>query len=343
MATPEDETPLDAGEAEMLFASLADRPVLVVAVSGGPDSVALLWLMARWQAARAGRPQLVAVTVDHGLRPEAAAEARLVKRLAGDLGVVHHTLRWRGDKPARGLPAAARAARYALLAKLARRHGSVDVVTAHTRDDQAETVLMRLLRGSGLSGLAAMAPRTRRDGFDLHRPLLDVPKSRLLATLAAAGIGYALDPTNADPAFTRARLRALMPVLAREGGDARTLARLAGRLGRAHDALEAVTAAAEREAVQVDAALQSSRFDREVFFAAPEEIRLRLLLRAIARAGGEVPELAKGEALLAAVDTARRDARRLRQTLAGALVTLGARDFVVAPAPPRRARPDSKP
>lgn len=335
----DDTAPVAPAEADVLFAAFGELPALVLAVSGGPDSVALLWLAARWRAMREHGPRLIAVTVDHGLRPEAAGEARDVKRLAKSLGVEHHVLRWRGDKPAQGIPAAARAARYALLARLARRFGSVHVVTAHTRDDQAETLLMRLLRGSGIAGLAAMAPQSVREGLVLARPLLDVPKSRLLATLDLAGIGYAIDPTNFDHTYTRARLRALMPLLASEGGDARSLARLAGRLSRAHLALEQITDAAERACVAIEAATGRSQIDAAVFFAAPDEIRLRLLTRAIDRAGHEgEAELAKAEALLAALDRAWADRRvRLKQTLAGAVVSLGPKGVLVTPAPPRRS------
>lgn len=341
--TGDDTAPIAPAEADMLFAGFGELPALVLAVSGGPDSVALLWLAARWRAMRQGGPRLIAVTVDHGLRPEAAAEAREVKRLAKSLGVEHHVLRWRDVKPAQGIPAAARAARYALLSRLARRFGSVHVVTAHTRDDQAETVLMRLLRGSGIAGLAAMAPRSVRDGLVLARPLLDVPKSRLLATLDFAGIGYAIDPTNFDHTYTRARLRALMPLLAGEGGDARNLARLAGRLSRAHLALEQITDTAERACVEIEVATGRSQIDAVVFFAAPGEIRLRLLTRAIDRAGREGPaELAKAEALLASLERAWANPPvRLKQTLAGAVVSLGATGVSVTQAPPRRSpRPE---
>src|SRR3954447_24330204 len=234
----DDNSPISAREAKRLFADLKNAPALVLAVSGGPDSVALMWLAARWQRSLARGPQLVVVTVDHGLRPEAAREAREVKRLGSALALTHRTLRWRGAKPKTGLPAAAREARYALLARAARASGATHVLTAHTRDDQAETLLMRLLRGSGITGLAAMARESERDGVLLARPLLDISKAQLVATLEKAGIGFADDPTNRDPAFTRPRLRALLPALAQEGGDARNLARLASRLARANAAIE---------------------------------------------------------------------------------------------------------
>ena len=129
----------------------------MLAVSGGPDSTALMVLAARWRKALKGKPALLAVTVDHGLRAAAKREAAAVGRLARKLGIAHRTLRWTGVKPKSGLQEAARAARYRLLADAARKAKAAHILTAHTRDDQAETVLIRMSRGSGLSGLAAMA------------------------------------------------------------------------------------------------------------------------------------------------------------------------------------------
>src|SRR4051812_21710046 len=135
----ENASPVSASEARELFADLADAPALVLAVSGGPDSTALLFLAARWRAARKNGPKLLAVTVDHGLRSESAGEARAVARLSKKLGVPHRTLRWLGKKPATGLQQAAREARYRLLEDAARKARAMHVLTAHTRDDQAET------------------------------------------------------------------------------------------------------------------------------------------------------------------------------------------------------------
>src|SRR5205807_2476678 len=192
-------------------------------------------------------------TVDHGLRSDSAREARAVKQLARRLGIRHRTVRWIGRKPKTGLQEAARAVRYRLLAKAARAAGAGHILTAHTLDDQAETVLLRMARGSGLTGLAAMARETPlsgqpdargaapRDGAGpllLVRPLLDLPKARLIATLDAEGVAFCDDPSNRDPRFTRPRLRELMPVLAGEGLDAKRLAVLARRLRRAEAAIE---------------------------------------------------------------------------------------------------------
>src|SRR5437588_4087405 len=280
----DDNSPISAQEAKRLFADWRGVPAIVLAVSGGPDSLALMWLAARWRRALTRGPRLIAVTVDHGLRPEAAREARNVKRLARTLDLPHRTVRWTGAKPKTGLPAAARAARYRLLAKAARASGATHVLTAHTRDDQAETLLMRMLRGSGIAGLAAMARQSEREGVWLARPLLDIPKSRLVATLNKAKIAFADDPTNRDTGYTRPRLRALMPALAEEGGDARNLARLAGRLARANAALEVLADGAERYLALSDRSDAACfGFDASAFAGLAEEIRLRLLMRAIDR------------------------------------------------------------
>lgn len=339
----DDQSPISASEARSLFAEWKQSPSLILAVSGGPDSVAMLWLAARWRRALKRGPRLVAVTVDHQLRPEAGREAAGVKRLARDLGVEHRTLRWRGAKPATGVPAAARDARYALLLKAARQCEAAHILTAHTRDDQAETFLMRMARGSGIAGLGAMARQSPRQGAIVVRPLLDVPKARLLATLDKAGVPYALDPTNIDAKYTRPRLRALMPLLAAEGCNAHNLARLAGRLGRANAALELMADGAERFFALRDGGAPQPGFDFDAFVALPEEIRVRVLLRAIGRIGTEgVPELGKVEALLGAIEAAGSisgkpgTAGRLRQTLAGALITVARGRIRVESAPPRR-------
>jgi tRNA(Ile)-lysidine synthase len=348
----DDNSPISAQEAKRLFADWRGVPAIVLAVSGGPDSIALMWLAARWRRAVARGPRLIAVTVDHGLRPEAAAEAREVKRLARSLDLPHRTLRWTGPKPRTGLPAAARAARYRLLAQAARASGATHILTAHTRDDQAETLLMRMLRGSGIAGLASMARESERDGLLLARPFLDISKSQLIATLEKAKVGFAEDPTNRDTSFTRPRLRTLMPVLAAEGGDTRNLVRLASRLARANAAVEVLVDGAERylalkgrQALHSGfnaARLDARSFDAKTFAAMPDEIRLRLLLRAIDRVGHEGPaELGKVEALLSALDQAGADGNagrrtRLKQTLAGALVSLIDGRIRIEPAPPRR-------
>jgi tRNA(Ile)-lysidine synthase len=331
--------PVSAAEAKSLFADLVHAPALVLAVSGGPDSTALLVLAARWRAALKRGPRLLAVTIDHGLRPGSAGEARSVKRLATRLGVRHRTLRWTGPKPKTGLPEAARAVRYSLLAAAARAASAMHVLTAHTLDDQAETVLIRMARGSGPSGLCAMARETPLEGLALVRPLLDLPKARLIATLEAIGIAFADDPSNRDPRFTRSRLRGSMPLLAGEGLDAPRIALLARRLRRVEETIEfAVDAAA---AVLADGAWTGEgqiALDAEKFCRLPAEVGLRLLGRAIALRGTEgLVQLGKLETLYESLTNPQKSSAnpRRRRTLAGALISLAGERLVIEEAPPR--------
>jgi tRNA(Ile)-lysidine synthase len=337
------DTAVTVAEANALFSDIADLPAVVLAVSGGPDSTALMVLAARWAKARKRKPDLIAVTVDHGLRAEARREARAVGRLARKFGLAHRTLRWTGRKPKTGLQQAARTARYRLLTQAARRAGAVAILTAHTRDDQAETVVIRMSRGSGITGLGAMARRSAladEEGIALVRPLLDIPKSRLIATLKAAKIPFAEDSSNIDPRFTRVRLRALMPALAAEGLDSHRLAVLARRLRRADAALESAVDQAMVELVWQGATPGSVTLEAAGLSRLPAEIALRLIGRAVASAGDEGPvELAKLEALKSALDAALEAKNaRFRRSLAGAIVTLLGGRVTVERAPARRRR-----
>jgi tRNA(Ile)-lysidine synthase len=345
----EDAAPVTAAEAKTLFRSLARACALVLAVSGGPDSTALLFLAARWRSASKMGPKLHAVTIDHGLRAESAAEARAVARLARRLGVSHRILRWAGRKPKTGLQQAARQARYRLLAASAATVKARHVLTAHTLDDQAETVLIRMTRGSGLSGLGGMThvgrlPASEHAGIVLVRPLLDIPKARLVATLRRAEIEFADDPSNRDPRFTRARLRQAMPLLAREGLDAHRLALLARRLQRADAALETAVDAARAELSQTPWRDHAAVvLDAEEFARLPAEVALRLLGRVIVHAGdGGALRLGRLEALYEALVSTNAGSLsgrgRWRRSLAGALVTLSRGKLTIERAPARTAR-----
>ncbi|MGH6769067.1 MAG: tRNA lysidine(34) synthetase TilS [Xanthobacteraceae bacterium] len=337
----DDASAISAAESGTLFENYKSVPALVLAVSGGPDSTALMVMAARWRASLRKGPELLAVTIDHGLRAESAREARAVKRLAQRLGVRHRTLRWIGRKPSTALQHAAREVRYRLLAEAARGAGAGHILTGHTLDDQAETVLLRMARGSGLTGLGGMARVVPLDGLRLVRPLLDLPKRRLLATLAAVGIPFADDPSNRDPRFTRARLRALLPALAGEGLDARRLALLARRLRRADETIElAIDVAAQAVSERPWAARNPIVLDAGKFARLPAEVALRLLGRAVSQCATEGSvQLGKLELLYEALGATQigDGPGRLRRTLAGALVTLAADRLVVEMAPARGA------
>ena len=319
------------------MAALAPPPARpAVAVSGGRDSLALALLAGDW--ARGAGVELVAFTVDHGLRQDAAVEARQVARWLEARGVACKILRWSGEKPHTGVQAAARQARYRLLLEACDAAAADALLLGHQLEDQAETYLMRLARGAGPDGLAAMAPESARDGLRLLRPLLGVPRARLSATLEARGQPWLDDPANADPRYERVRLRALVPALGAE-----RLAAAAETAGRARAALDAAAASLVARAARLDPAgwalLDPAEFRREP--AGPRA--LRLLLHAI---GGDAyaPAPARVEALLAELGDRGRTLAHCR-TLpwrGGVLVCREARGLPApaAVAPGRRTRWD---
>jgi tRNA(Ile)-lysidine synthase len=324
---------LNAEEAAHAFAPLEDAECVLLGVSGGADSTALLVLAAEWAEQRNLR--LCAATVDHGLRPGSAAEAKAVGVLAKHLGVGHRVLVWTGDKPDTGVEEAARTARYALLEREAEKTGATHLATAHTRDDQAETLLMRLAAGSGPAGLAGMRGRVKRGGVVHVRPFLDVPKTRLVASLKERSVDWFEDETNGDGRFARPRLRGAREVLEREGLTAERLSVLAGRMARMADAVERVAAAAWPEAARREDG--RTILEGAVLLALPEEIALRLLIRAVDGHADQPPDrLARSEALFASVRDALTAGKEVSRTLAGAKIAVRGGRVTVTAAPPRR-------
>jgi len=257
-----------------------------IAVSGGGDSTALLIVAARWAGER-GRT-IAAATVDHGLRPESAAEAAGVAALCARLGIAHQILR-SGNLSAAGgnLSAAAREARFSLLGDWARGQGLSAVLLGHTMDDQAETVLMRLARGSGAEGLAAMQARLQRDGMVWLRPLLGVRRAALRAVLRAAGVGWVEDPTNEDPRYDRVKARRALAALAPLGIDAEGLARTAWHLQRQRRVLERAMDGLARRARRWGA-LGEVRLDLATMEQDEPDTALRLLADSLVRVSGAV-------------------------------------------------------
>jgi tRNA(Ile)-lysidine synthase len=320
-------------EADALFQLCEGSASVLAAVSGGADSTALLLLLAKWSRNRGLR--LCAATVDHALRPESGDEAERVAVLARTLGIEHRTLRWTGSKPDASIEEAARTARYRLLLEYAAEVGATHLMTAHTLDDQAETVLMRLAAGSGPAGLAGMRPLSARGDLIHVRPLLGVPKARLIATCEAAGVSWSEDASNADPRFARARLRAARDVLDREGLTAERLAVLARRMARADAAIEQAVDTAW--ASSATSGPSQTRMDGATLLALPEEIGLRMMLRAVAKHGdGTAERLKRAEALFDAVRDALQEGKALGRTLGGARVVTSKGQLVISTAPPRR-------
>ncbi|MER8793002.1 tRNA lysidine(34) synthetase TilS [Mesorhizobium sp. M0984] len=279
----------------------------VAAVSGGSDSTALLLLLKAHLDRNAPATKLLAVTIDHQLRPQAAAEAQAVARLCAARGIAHRILAWSGHKPSTGLPAAAREARYRLLAEAADAEDIGLILTGHTADDQAETVLMRQARDDGPGeerpreegrGLAGMAPATLYDWRHwIVRPLLGIRREALREFLRREQVAWIEDPTNADTAFERPRVRAALV----EGDDAPRMAE-AMALAR--------KAAAEREQLGHRAAMLIRslasrpaaglvRLDRDFATAADSRAAIYALRILLAATGGTafLPDQARSEAL----------------------------------------------
>ncbi len=313
--------PLTVEDAERLLAPWRDAPGLALAVSGGADSMALMLLVKRWRAKLADAPRILAFTVDHGLRPEAEREAEFVAAAAARHGIEHHTLRWTGEKPAGNIQAAAREARYRLLADAAAAQGIGHIVTAHHLDDQAETFMLRLARGSGVYGLGAMEDERSLYGVSIVRPFLRIPKSRLEATLEEASQVWIADPSNRDDRYSRARLRRLMPLLDEEGISAERLAATAARLRRAAIAIETVVDDVLWSMIDLHPA-GVAQVDIERLMAQPDEIGLRALARLVRGIGGGEfpPRLARLEAVYDALKTASADDGRVKRTLGGTVL-----------------------
>lgn len=295
--------------------------------------MALMWLAAHWAAEAVQPPRLTVLAVDHGLRPNSGEEARWVVERAGQLGLAGVVLEWQGDKPVAGVQARAREARYRLLIGWCVDRGADALVTAHTLNDQAETFLMRLARGSGVDGLAAMRA-VREDTVAIVRPLLGVPRVQLRGTLMAAGERWIEDPSNSELRYERIRWRKTLQSLESEGLAPAMIALSASRLARARLALEHATSRLEASAVahhDEGATLRVAALERE-----PEELVVRLLQRLVMRygAGGEPPQLSALERLAAWISAGKGGGR----TLAGCRVMRCQEAVRISREPPRRQR-----
>jgi len=315
-----------------LFMPLAGATTVLAAVSGGSDSMAMMHLLARWTTLR--RVPVLVATVDHALRPESPDEAAFVGREAARLGLPHRILPWTGLKPATGLQAAAREARYRLLAAHAHESGASHLATAHTLDDQAETVLMRMAHGSGVAGLSGMRRERDLSGIRHVRPLLGLAKAELRAACAAPGFAFVEDPSNADERFERVRWRGLMGPLAEAGLSARRLSDLADRAARTESALREKA----QDALSRAAPFEGNTFDATCLLAEPFDIALRVLDLVLAEAQPRgVRRLNRLETCLARLRGSLRDGTALRLTIAGLVMDLDRSGrLAVTPEGPRR-------
>ncbi len=255
---------------------------LGVAVSGGGDSVALLHWLADW-ADRCGC-KICAITVDHGLRPEAADEASQVAAQCAKLGVSHDTLRWTGWNGAGNLQNEARRARYRLMADWAAQNGVCDIALGHTLDDQAETVLMRLARGSGVDGLSAMTPTRQTNGVRWLRPLLRTRRAVLRDYLKLIGVGWVEDPSNEDQKYDRVKARAALDVLEDLGITSEGLAETATRMAAARQVMDQATYLAAKAMAEIKGG--AVYLNTKQLFETLPETRRRLLAHSLCWVSG---------------------------------------------------------
>lgn len=305
--------------------SLPPDQVVAVALSGGPDSMALCWLLSQWAAQQSGA-EIHALTVNHGLRQEAHKEAQQVAAWVKDWPHTRHTILTMDQEndaaPFAKIMENARNGRYKLLSAYCREQGIEKLFVAHHREDQAETFLFRLAKGSGLDGLSAMQyERAYNEELDIVRPLLDFSKEQLISTCDRNDIPYVLDPTNDDARFARSRLRKAYEVLEAEGLTSKRLAVTARRFARAREALD-YTAQKVMAAAQISKDNQRIILDRCVLQEWPAEIRLRIIAMAMRTIspvqGGYGPRMEKLENLVA--DLFHEDNFR-RRTLGGFIVS----------------------
>jgi tRNA(Ile)-lysidine synthase len=271
----------ELGGALNRLAYFESAPFVAVAVSGGPDSLALAILADRWAQSRRG--EVCALSVDHQLRPESGTEIRRLGDWLSARKIRHQVLVWEGKKPATGIQEAAREARYRLLAKWCREHGCLHLLTAHHREDQAETHLIRRAAHSGDAGLAGMSAVRELDCCRILRPLLGIPKARLAATLAAEDQPFIADPSNRDPAFARARLRAA--TMAASDDDPTAVLDAVGGLGRERASRERARDALLARTVSVHAA-GFATLDFAPLLAAPADVAEQALSAIVAMLGG---------------------------------------------------------
>ena len=269
----------DAFDAALKKTGLGDaRPKIAVAVSGGGDSMALALLVRDWVKAHGG--EMIALTVDHGLRADSAAEAQKVGALLKDKGIAHEILTWEGDKPATHIQELAREARYKLLTEACRARGFGFLAVAHNLEDQTETFWMRLAHGSGLDGLAGMAAARDADGVKIIRPVLGFTRTELRATCTQYGLEWIEDPSNRNEKYLRVKLREFEEVLAQEGFTPARLAQTMQKLEESREAIQVMTTEAFRTCVQMHpegyVTLNTQQWQKS-----PREIQRRVLMQAL--------------------------------------------------------------
>ncbi len=264
------------------FSAIKEKNSFAVAVSGGPDSMALLHALSVY--AHADNKKICCITVDHGLRDAAKKEAEDVAQWVAAQGnnlLNHVILKWEGEKQDAALMEAARHARYQLMAEYCAEHNIQNIFVAHHQDDQAETFLIRLSKGSGLDGLACMdVVHPYNDTINIIRPFLNVPKKDLVSYCQEHDVPFVQDPSNENEKYLRPRLRGSMEILAQEGLSAKRLTTLTRRLRRGRQALSDITDQEYKDVV-MSADEKAVLLDFNQLKQLPEEISLRIIQKSV--------------------------------------------------------------
>ena len=306
-----------------IFKPLENARGILLGLSGGPDSVAALALLSQWPH----HPRIFAATFDHGLRAGSRDEANQCANLCAPFNIPHAILTWQGDKPATRIQEAAREARYSALIAHAKEMGADVLITAHHADDQMETILFRMMRGSSIGGLAGMRDSMMREGILHARPFLHLRKSDLIAVCEAQGLNYMRDPSNEDPRFARTQMRRLAGVLEDAGLGPDVFSRLAGRAARAEAALVESTEHLKAEAI-MRRSDERCEINAKRLKNAPAELVLRLLMGEIG-AIGQMPRLEQVEILAQDISAALASGAPSRSTLGGTLIDLKSDSILV--------------
>ncbi|MBO37793.1 MAG: tRNA lysidine(34) synthetase TilS [Rhodospirillaceae bacterium] len=302
------------------------NPEIAVGFSGGVDSTALLHLATRWTRRRGGK--IFALTVDHGLRAESLAEAKLVQRRVKALGVTGSILRWEDHKPVSGIQNAARQARYELLTRWCRRMGVLHLLLGHHQEDQAETLLHRLGRQTGADGLTGMTRLRETNYVRLLRPCLGTPKARLRAVAESYNLEWVEDPSNQNLAYARVRLRKLLPSLEAEQISAAALAGTAHRLASVRKTLECQTAKVLAAATELSG-FGYARIRLDALINVDAEIAYRVLDRLLGAIGGHLYPI-RYQLLVNLLENIQESGLKVSRTLAGCIILLQNEHILIA-------------
>ena len=257
---------------------------IAIAVSGGVDSMVLMNLAK--ESDFLNDKNVFILVVDHGLRAESKQEAKFVKNEAKKLDFPTRILKWKGSKPNKRIQEEARNKRYSLLINFCRENNINNLYLAHHLDDQIETFLFRMFRGSGLQGLTSFSSSYERNGLTLIRPLIDTPKSELISYARRKKINWVEDPSNENQKYDRVKLRKVLPLIYKEGFDKKVFLKSVKKLRLANQALDQITKEFVLQYVIINKNI-SVFIKQELFLTAPEDVQLRVLQNTIRIFSGE--------------------------------------------------------